>query len=93
MTFTLFAGADSGSERAAQIYSLLGTAKLNSIDPEASLCHVLMRIAEHPVNRVDDFLPWNCAAQLAVSASRRRGTTDEAILRARKSGTSRRTCS
>ena len=60
----LFAGADSGGERAAAIYSLIGTAKLNGIDPEAWLRHVLANIAEHPVNRVDDFLPWNCATQL-----------------------------
>jgi transposase len=60
----LFAGADSGGERAAAIYSLIGTAKLNGVDPEAWLRHVLAHIAEHPVNRVDDFLPWNCAAQL-----------------------------
>ncbi len=60
----LFAGADSGGERAAAIYSLIGTAKLNGIDPEAWLRHVLANIADHPVNRVDDFLPWNCAAQL-----------------------------
>ena len=60
----LFAGADSGGERAAAIYSLIGTAKLNGVDPEAWLRHVLTNIADHPVNRVDDFLPWNCAAQL-----------------------------
>ena len=63
----LFAGADSGGERAAAIYSLLGTAKLNGVDPEAWLRHVLTHIADHPVNRVDDFLPWNCAPQLAPS--------------------------
>ena len=63
----LFAGADSGGERAAAIYSLIGTAKLNSVDPEAWLRHVLAHIAEHPVNRVADFLPWNCAAQLAAA--------------------------
>jgi transposase len=57
----LFAGADSGGERAAAIYSLIGTAKLNGVDPEAWLRHVLAHIADHPVNRVDDFLPWNCA--------------------------------
>lgn len=60
----LFAGADSGGERAAAIYSLIGTAKLGGVDPEAWLRHVLANIVEHPVNRVGDFLPWNCAAQL-----------------------------
>ncbi len=63
----LFAGADSGGERAAAIYSLIGTAKLNGVDPEAWLRHVLTHIADHPVNRVDDFLPWHCASQIAAS--------------------------
>ena len=61
----LFAGADSGGERAAAIYSLIGTAKLNGVDPEAWLRHVLAHIADHPVNRVDELLPWHCAGQLA----------------------------
>ncbi len=61
----LFAGADTGGERAAAIYSLIGTAKLNGVDPEACLRHVLVHIADHPVNRVDEFLPWHCAGQLA----------------------------
>lgn len=61
----LFAGADTGGERAAAIYSLIGTAKLNGVDPEAWLRHVLAHIADHPVNRVDEFLPWHCAGQLA----------------------------
>jgi transposase len=60
----LFAGADTGGERAAAIYSLIGTAKLNGVDPEAWLRHVLAHIADHPVNRVDEFLPWHCAGQL-----------------------------
>jgi hypothetical protein len=47
------------------MYGLIGTARLNGIDPEAWLRHVLTHIADHPVNRVDDFLPWNCAAKLA----------------------------
>ena len=57
----LFAGSDAGGERAAAIYSLIGTAKLNDIDPEAYLRDVLTRIADHPVNRIDDLLPWNAA--------------------------------
>ena len=60
----LFAGADTGGERAAGIYSLIGTAKLNDIDPEAYLRRVLERIAEHPINRIDELLPWNVAASL-----------------------------
>lgn len=60
----LSARADSGGERAAAIYGLIGTAKLNGIDPEASLRHVLTHIGDHPVNQVDDFLPWSCSAKL-----------------------------
>ena len=61
----LFAGSDAGGERAAAIYSLLGSAKLNGIDPERYLRAVLERIAEHPINRVDELLPWNLAAAAA----------------------------
>ena len=57
----LFAGSDIGGERAAAIYSLIGTAKLNNIDPEAYLCAVLTRIADHPINRIEELLPWNLA--------------------------------
>lgn len=60
----LFAGADSGGERAAAIYSLIGTAKLNGIDPEAYLRFVLARIADHAINRVDQLMPWAIADQL-----------------------------
>jgi hypothetical protein len=55
----LFAGSDSGGERAANIYSLIGTALLNGRDPYLYLRHVLERIAEHPINRVDQLLPWH----------------------------------
>jgi transposase len=55
----LFAGADTGGERAASIYSLIGTAKLNGLDPEAYLRYVLERIPEHPINRIHELLPWN----------------------------------
>jgi transposase len=58
----LFAGSDRGGERAAAIYSLLGTAKLNNIDPAAYLREVLSRIADHPINRIAELLPWNLAA-------------------------------
>jgi transposase len=57
----LFAGSDAGGERAAAVYSLLGTAKLNGLDPEFYLRHVLERIADHPVNRLHELLPWNLA--------------------------------
>jgi transposase len=60
----LFAGSDAGGERAAAIYSLLGTAKLNGLDPEGYLRHVLTHIAEHPVNRIRELLPWNLAVHL-----------------------------
>jgi transposase len=55
----LFAGSDTGGERAAAIYSLIGTAKLNDRDPEAYLRKVLSRIADHSVNRIGELLPWN----------------------------------
>jgi hypothetical protein len=60
----LFAGSDAGGERAAAIYSLVGSAKLNGLDPEAYLREVLTRIADHPINRIEELLPWNLAAHI-----------------------------
>ena len=64
----LFAGSDDGGERAAAIYSLIGTAKLNGLDPERYLRYVLTHIAEYPINKIEDLLPWNVAS---VSSSER----------------------
>jgi transposase len=58
----LFAGSDRGGERAAVIYSLIGSAKLNGLDPEAYLREVLTRIADHPINRIAELLPWNISS-------------------------------
>ena len=55
----LFAGSDRGGERAAAMYSLIVTAKLNDVDPRAWLADVLARIADHPVQRLRELLPWN----------------------------------
>jgi len=60
----LFAGSDSGGERAAAIYSLIGTAKLNGRDPEAYLREVLTRIADHPISRIEELLPWKIVASV-----------------------------
>jgi transposase len=55
----LFAGSDRGGQRAAAIYSLIVTAKMNDVDPQAWLADVLARIAEHPARKLDELLPWN----------------------------------
>jgi transposase len=55
----LFAGSDRGGQRAAAIYSLIVTAKLNNVDPQAWLADVLARIADHPAHSIDQLLPWN----------------------------------
>lgn len=55
----MFAGSDRGGERAAGMYSLIATAKLNSVDPRAWLADVLARIADHPASRLHQLLPCN----------------------------------
>jgi transposase len=60
----LFFGSDTGGERAAIIYSLIETCKLNGIDPQRYLEYVIARIADHPINRVEELLPWNVADKL-----------------------------
>jgi transposase len=55
----LFAGADSGGTRAAAMYTLIETAKMNGLDPEAYLRDIIARIADHPINRITELLPWN----------------------------------
>jgi transposase len=55
----MFCGSDRGGERAAVMYSLIVTAKMNNVDPQAWLADVLARIAEHPAHRIDELLPWN----------------------------------
>ena len=64
----LFAGSDRGGERAATLYSLIASAKLNGLDPEAYLREVLSRIADHPITRIEELLPWNIAASQTAAS-------------------------
>jgi transposase len=66
----LFAGSDAGGETAARLYSLIGTCRLNGIDPQLYLRHVLERIATHPINRITELLPWQVANQLPSALPR-----------------------
>ena len=61
----LFAGSDAGGERAAALYSLIGSAKLNGHNPEAFLREVLARIADHPISHINELLPWHLNAMPA----------------------------
>jgi transposase len=60
----LFAGSDRGGERAADIYTLIITAKLNDVDPRAWLADVLARISDHAASKLDELLPWNWAREM-----------------------------
>ncbi len=59
----LFAGSDRGGERAAVMLTLIRTAKLNDVDPQAWLADVLARINDHAIHRLKELLPWNWAAE------------------------------
>jgi transposase len=64
----LFCGSDRGGQRAAAMYSLIITCKMNGVDPQAWLRDVLSRIASHPAHRLDELLPWNWAQKTIISA-------------------------
>jgi transposase len=66
----LFMGSDSGGQRAAALYSLIGTAKLNGLDPALYLRTVLTQISEHPINQIEQLLPWNLAPSLQTDPSK-----------------------
>ena len=55
----MFAGSDAGGRRAAALYSLIESAKLNGLNPQYYLADVLARIADHPARRIAELLPWN----------------------------------
>ena len=65
----LFAGSDCGGERAAVMYSLIGSAKLNGLDPEFYLRTVLSQIPDHPISRIEELLPWNIDSSLQAQSS------------------------
>jgi transposase len=65
----LFAGSDNGGDRAAAMYTLIGSAKLNGLDPELYLRTVLALIADHPISHIQDLLPWNLAHSLQTHSS------------------------
>ena len=64
-----FAGSDEGGRRAAAIYTLIQTARLNNVDPQAWLADVLARLPDHPASKVADLLPWSWQAAQASAAA------------------------
>jgi transposase len=65
----LFCGSDRGGERAAAMYSLIITCKMNGVDPQAWLADVLSRIAGHPAHRIDELAPWNWKSQAPANSA------------------------
>ena len=65
----LFCGSDRGGQRAAAMYSLIVTARMNGVDPQAWLADTLARIAMHPAHRLDELLPWNWAPAITAAAA------------------------
>jgi len=66
----MFCGSDRGGQRAAAMYSLIVTAKMNGVDPQAWLTDILSRIAAHPAHRLDELLPWNWKGRANVVIAR-----------------------
>ena len=62
-----FAGSDEGGRRAAAIYTLINTAKLNDVDPQAWLADVLSRLPDHSMRRIDQLLPWNWRSHIVAT--------------------------
>ena len=82
----LHLGSDTGGASAAVFYTLIGTAKLNAIEPQAYLRYVLERIGEHPINRIDELLPWVVAERMGANARARLldGHTERDVMNAVK---------
>ena len=78
----LHLGSDAGGDSTAVIYTLIGTAKLGGINPPHYLRHVLERIADHPINRIDELLPWAVADKIAPAAHKDQHTDQDLPLAA-----------